>query len=396
VIATAEFFVCQGCGLVVEDMPLISNAPVFHLGKDKKPQISSAPRVHAGTVIGSKNETTGKFRKLNRIQHQLTSNSTTEAFHILSMIKSHFNVGIPTDHFVDVFKHLYPIMPLKTLGRNKKKLSGIIFYRLTNTRHVRVTLGAVLDYCEISKSDYNGILQTILRVLPTNSPYRSIFRRQTKKEYYQDLLYALHHFYTVKRLPDHIITLSKKLLYYYGQDFGSKISIKASTAITLALQYYKVRNIKTYKVAKILGCSPSTVYKRVNMATPFIRFDRLVPSAGLSRINPPLMIRRPVRNIVSLGTMASVYNPNSTVYPRISSLFAKDSKNLRRRGVLRNRSPFIFPQTFKKYYASPDQFQGPVHFSPCSSNTFSFSTSDVPGECSFSPPIGYEFSPPIS
>lgn len=327
VYATNEFFVCRECGLVMEDMPVISDAPSFYTTKAPTPQVSHSPNAKIGTMIGNPQELTNKFKKLHRLQRQLTHIPATTAFHIFSIMKAQFNVVIPTEHYVDVFKHVYPIMPKKTTGRNIRKLCSIIFYRLSYNRHINIALSPILEYSEFSKSEYARILTNILTHLPRTSPYRRIFQRQSKEEYFQELAYALRQFFSIKRLPDHVVTLSKKLLYHYGQELGSKILIKASTAITLTLQYYNISNIKTYKVAEILGCSPSTVYKRAQIAWKLINFDRLIHPPAISSSRQTIL----TRNVMTLHATPSIYQTDPITYPRISSIFTKKDGNYSRR-----------------------------------------------------------------
>ena len=162
VYATNEFFVCRECGLVMDDMLVISDAPSFYTTKVPTPQVSHSPNAKIGTMIGNPQELTNKFKKLHRLQRQLTHIPATTAFHIFSIMKAQFNVVIPTEHYMDVFKHVYPIMPKKTTGRNIRKLCSIIFYRLSHNRHISIALSPILEYSEFSKSEYARILTNIL------------------------------------------------------------------------------------------------------------------------------------------------------------------------------------------------------------------------------------------
>lgn len=254
------YYVCCGCGLVIEEPVIQYNWGGFKTDKRGNPMQCHAILVKS-TDIGNNSERNkdSKLRRLNKINRSLSNDCKDEAVAIFNQLRAHFEINLNLSHFMKMFNNVYSKMQPKSKSRNINLFCTTIFYIVINkTPQNDVSLKNVLKHTKIDLREYFICAKAISIEDP------DVFSCKTDD---RDNRVNLHISKIVDefKLPGNVSNLALKISQKFQSRLGYKSRIIAGSALSIAMRIISgEKKISVFQISQALNVTASTIYARIN------------------------------------------------------------------------------------------------------------------------------------
>lgn len=255
------FFVCQGCGLTVDDPVLQYNLSSFKTDKKGK-----AIQTHAlllnSTQIGNYQErkfktTQTNFTRLNKIHRSLSPNENSDAKMIFKNLIAQSGIAADIELFMDPFKKIFPKIKKHSKSRNLHLFCTTIYYVVMAQQCKNISLKTLLANQNIDHREFFICIKAIFIEIP------ELFKERAET---MDIMIG----HNISKVCDELYLsreirrIAFKIADKFADRLGFKSRIIAASAVTIAVRIVSKGNcVSILQISECLEITASTVYSHI-------------------------------------------------------------------------------------------------------------------------------------
>ena len=252
------FFVCQECGLTVDDPVILYNIASFKTDK-KGNSIQAHALLLNGTQIGNNQERKLKkshinYTRLNKINRSLSVDEKNEARVIFKNLVAKSGMAANIDLFMSSFNQIFPKIKKHSKSRNLHLFCTTIYYVIMTQQLKNVSLKTLLADQNIDHREFFICVKAIFNEIP------ELFKERAETKSIM-IGHSISKACDELRLSNEIRRIAFKISDMYSDKLGFKSRIIAASSVSIATRIVAPKkSVSILQISNCLEITASTVY----------------------------------------------------------------------------------------------------------------------------------------